>query len=63
MDVKSIVNLEFPECANKALGFIRNNYNRLGRQELTNLAYKCIFYNEYNQEQNSWVKVKKSKNH
>lgn len=63
MDLKGILNLEFPECANKALAFIRNNYNRAGRQELSNLAYKCIFFNDYNQEQNTWVKVKNFKIH
>lgn len=57
MDVKSILNKEFPECAKEALILIRTNYNRIGRQELTNLAYQFVFHNEYKQDQNIWVKV------
>lgn len=57
MDPKVILSLEFPECASKALIFIRNNYNRCGRPELSTLAFKCILYHDYNQEQNIWIKV------
>lgn len=57
MDPKVILGLDFPECASKALVFIRNNYARCGRPELSTLAYKCILYHDFNQEQNTWVKV------
>ena len=59
MDAKSssILNKKFPECANEALALIRSNYNRVSKQELTHLANEYVFFNEYNKEQNVWVKV------
>ena len=48
----------FPDCANEALSIIRSTYNRIGKKELGHLANEYIFINEFNKEQNTWVKVK-----
>lgn len=58
MDQKSaILNKTYPECALEALILIKSNFNRISKQELTNLAYECIFFSEFKPDQNIWTKV------
>jgi hypothetical protein len=53
----SIKDKIFPQCANEALAIIRSNFTRFGRKELGQLANEYIFFNEYNPDQNIWIKV------
>ncbi len=58
MDSKSILQQKnYPDCAKEALNLIRNTYTRVGKQELTHLAFEYIFLYDYNKDQNTWVKV------
>jgi hypothetical protein len=59
-DKWSIKNKNYPECASEAFLILRSNYNRVDRQELTNLAYQYIFNYEYKADQNIWVRKSNS---
>lgn len=54
LDVKSILNKTYPDCAQEALKIIKLNNQRFNRQELNNLANEFIFFNEFKHDQ--WVK-------